>query len=115
MMFFVRSAFWLGVVYSSMPLDRGDALRTISQTQEAIVSSAVAAARAQCVQDMTSCQAILAATSTTATALHAERPPTSSAAPRAPGKGANMKPSANSLSAADLATPWRGRLIRSGA
>ena len=114
MMFFVRSAFWLGVVYSSMPLDRGDALRTVGQTQEAVVAGAVAAARAQCVQDVTSCRAILAVTSVAAPMANAARAPASAAAQRTAGKAKVPQPSANSLSTADLTTPWRGRPAKSG-
>jgi hypothetical protein len=99
MMFLVRSAFWLGLVFSWMPLDRGEALRT-----------AVAAAQAECVTDMVSCRAIVTAASGAVLATSPGHTPVL----HVDGKGRPM-PSADTLSAADLATPWRGRQRKSGA
>jgi hypothetical protein len=110
MMFLVRSAFWLGIVYSSMPFDRDEALRAVGQTQDAIVAGAVATARTECLQNIASCRAILTAAGGTPLATSPERPAALlGGAARTTGKGENSQPSANSLNAADLATPWRGR------
>jgi hypothetical protein len=111
MMFLIRSAFWLGLVFSWMPFDGAEVLRAIDQTQGAIVAGAVAAARAKCVTDMASCRAIVTAASGAALATNAERSP----ALRGAGKRAATLKSADTLSAADLATPWRGRQTKSGA
>ena len=100
MMFLIRSAFWLGLVFSWMPLDRGEALRT-----------AVAAARAECVTDMVSCRAIVTAASGAVLATS----PGGASVLHGDGKGRAAPRSADTLSAADLATPWRGRQGKSGA
>jgi hypothetical protein len=105
MMFIVRSVFWLSLVFSRMPFDSDAALRAVDSTQ-----GAVAAARAKCVTDMASCRAIVAAASNIVLATNGERPP----APRGAGKG-RAAPAADTLSAADLAAPWRGRPTKSGA
>jgi hypothetical protein len=111
MMFLIRSAFWLGIVFSSMPFDRGEALRAVDEAQGVIVADAVAAARAKCLTDMVSCRAIINAASGAAFAANAERSPP----PRIPVKGKIARPSADTLSAADLAAPWRGKQARAGA
>jgi hypothetical protein len=110
MMFIVRSVFWLSLVFSRMPFDSDAALRAVDSTQGAVVAGAVAAARAKCVTDMASCRAIVAAASNIVLATNGERPP----APRGAGKG-RAAPAADTLSAADLAAPWRGRPTKSGA
>jgi hypothetical protein len=99
MMFLVRSTFWLGIVVSNMPLDHADL---------------AGAARAACAQQAASCRVILAA----AEAGLAARPDRSleeRGATLAVATGKARRPSANSLNAADLATPWRGRPAKSGA
>ncbi len=99
MMFLVRSTFWLGIVVSNMPLDHADL---------------ASAARAACAQQNASCRAILAA----AEAGLAARPDRSleeRGARLATATDKARRPSANSLNAADLATPWRGRPAKSGA
>ena len=100
MMFLVRSTFWLGIVVSNMPL-----------TDHAVLASA---ARAACAPQNASCRAILAA----AEAGLAARPDRSleeRGARLATATDKARRPSANSLNAADLATPWRGRPAKSGA
>jgi hypothetical protein len=99
MMFLVRSTFWLGVVVSNMPLDHADL---------------AGAARAACAQEAASCRAILAA-ATAALAARSDRSLEERGATLAVAGGKVRRPSANSLKAADLATPWRGRPARSGA
>ena len=110
MMFLVRSAFWLGIVYSSMPLDRGEALRAVDQAQGAIVAERGRRRQGQ----MRDGYGVLP---------RDRQPPPARprrAARRTPAhvqRGAarswqgreDRKPSADTLSAADLATPWRGR------
>lgn len=114
MMFLVRSTFWLGVVVSNMPLDRAEAPRVADRTQGVVAASAVGAVEAACAQEPASCRAILAAAGA-GLASSPARPPDERGAPRAGVTGKSRRPSANSLDAADLATPWRGRPAKSGA
>ena len=114
MMFLVRSAFWLGIVVSNMPLDRAEAPCVADRTQGAVVTSATGAVTAACAQEGASCRAILAA-ARAALASSPERSRDGRSAPRAGLAGKARRPSANSLDAADLATPWRGPPANSGA
>lgn len=114
MMFLVRSTFWLGIVVWNMPLDRGEAPRVVDQTQGMVLASAVDAVKAKCAQEGASCRAILAAAGA-GLAPNVERSRNAPGAPRAGGMGKARRPSANSLEAADLATPWRGRPAKPGA
>ncbi len=109
MMFLVRSTFWFGIVLWHMPLDHGQALRVVEQTQGAIVANAVDEIKGKCAQEPASCGAILATAAGVALAPSVPR-----RAPRAAGIAARQK-SANSLDAADLTTPWRGRSSKFGA
>ena len=84
-MFIVRSAFWLSLVFSWMPFDRGQALQ-----------GAVATARAGCVADMASCRAIVAAAGNVVLAAGAERSPN-----REVAKARVAPPLADTLTAAD--------------
>lgn len=115
MMFLVRSAFWLGIVVWNMPLDRGEAPRGVDHTQGVVLASAVDAVKAKCAQEGASCRAILAAAAGAGLAPRVERSRNAPGAPRASGMGKARRPSANSLDAADLATPWRGRPAKPGA
>ncbi|MGA2794360.1 MAG: hypothetical protein ABSE69_12665 [Roseiarcus sp.] len=108
MMFLVRSTFWLGIVVSNMPLDVAD------RAQGAVAASAAGAVKAACAQESASCRAILAAAGA-GLASSPERSPDGRGAPRAGVMGKARRPSANSLGAADLETPWRGRPAKSGA
>src|SRR5450432_944261 len=101
MMFLVRSAFWLSLVYAHMPFDEGAALRVVDQTQSAILGGAASAAAAKCAQDKASCRAILSAAAGLILAPKIEGSSQARGAPRAGGKGKGVQPSANSLSAAD--------------
>ena len=101
MMFLVRSTFWLGIVVSNMPLDHAG------------LASAAAAAREACAQEGASCRAILAAAEA-GLAARPDRSLEARGAALAAAAGKARRPSATSLSAADLTTPWRGRPARSG-
>jgi hypothetical protein len=111
MMFLVRSTFWLGIVVSNMPLDRAEAPRVADWTQGAVAAGAASAVKEACARESASCRAILAA----AGAGVALNPEGARGAPRAGAIGKARRPSANSLDAADLAAPWRGRPANSGA
>ena len=114
MMFLARSAFWLSLVYAHMPLDSGEVVRAVDDTRSAVVVSAVSAVKAKCADDPAPCQAIVGAAAGAVLAPAGEHPAT--APSRARGVAAkSAKPSANSLSAADLAAPWRGRPAKPGA
>jgi hypothetical protein len=115
MMFFVRSAFWLSIVYAHMPFDGGQVVRAADEAQGAIVASAVAAAKAKCAQDPASCRAIVSAAAGAMLSTNSPHSSIVQAQTRSPGPVKAARPSANSLSAADLATPWRGRRTKSGA
>jgi hypothetical protein len=112
MMFLVRSAFWLGIVYSAMPMG-GEAMRAADQAQSAVAASAVATARQKCMADLVACRALVSAAGGALTGAGGERSASArDSAPRAKGASA---PSTDTLSASDLATPWRGRPPKSGA
>jgi hypothetical protein len=114
MMFLARSAFWLSLVYAHMPLDSGEVVRAVDETRTAVVASAASAVKAKCVDDPASCRAIVDAAAGAVLAPAVAHPvPAPVRARGVAAKGA--KPSANSLSAADLATPWRGRPAKPGA
>jgi hypothetical protein len=108
-MFLARSAFWLSLVYAHMPLDGGEISRAVDDTRSAVIANAATAARAKCAEDAASCRAILSAAAGAMLSPAVARSADDPTRPRAgaPAKGA--RPSANSLSAADLAAPWRGR------
>ena len=121
MMFLVRSAFWLSLVYAHMPLDGGETLRVVDQTRSAVIASATNAVRDKCAADAASCRAILSAAAGIALAPGVERAANTlnapSAARRAGGQGQakSLRPSASSLTAGDLTAPWRGKPAKSGA
>src|SRR5579883_2795362 len=113
MMFLLRSAFWLCLVFSWMPAERSEMARAFDDAKTSLADHAEAAAKAGCAGSAIACGAVL---------LTAERmaaAPAERAAPRA-GKEAKavakgLRPSANSLTASDRAPRWRGRSIKSGA
>jgi hypothetical protein len=116
MMFLVRSAFWLSIVVAHMPLDGGEALRAIDQTKSAVVASAMSAAKTKCAQEGVLCQALVTAASGALLAPGATHPADARVGvANARAKARTLRPSVDSLSAADLATPWRGRAAKSGA
>jgi hypothetical protein len=113
MMFLVRSAFWLSLVYAHMPFDSRPIVRAADEAQGVVVASAVRGAGARCDRDPAVCRALLGAAAgavLTPAEGHADAQP--KLRDIAAAKGA--KPSANSLSAADRATPWRGRREKLG-
>lgn len=115
MMFLVRSAFWLSIVYAHMPLDSGQVIRVADDAQGALIASAATAATTKCAQDAASCRAILSAAAGGFLSSGGEHPANAQPRTRAAMAAKSARPSANSLSAADLATPWRGRQAKSGA
>ncbi|WP_158812612.1 hypothetical protein [Methylocapsa sp. S129] len=115
MMFLVRSAFWLSIVYAHMPLDGGQVARVADEAQGAVVASAAAIVKTKCAQDPVSCRAIVSAGAGAVLSAGGERSSSAQIRTRSAGAVKGARPSANSLSAADLATPWRGRQTKSGA
>lgn len=115
MMFLVRSAFWLSIVYAHMPLDQAQVVGAANEAQGAIIASAKTAAGISCAQDDVSCRAVFRAAA--GAVLPSEVEHASSAPIRTHRAAApkSVRPSINSLSAADLAAPWRGRQAKSGA
>jgi hypothetical protein len=116
MMFLARSAFWLSIVYAHIPWDGGEALRAVNDTESAVVASAASVVRDKCAEDPATCRAIVSAAAGVILAPGAERAPATAPrpTPRAEAKAKGAR-SANSLTAADLAPPWRGRPVKSGA
>jgi hypothetical protein len=98
MMFLLRSAFCLALVVSWMPDPDGEVARTWRSARS--VATAGVAAGAACAEAGAACRAALSAVSDAKTPV--------AASPRRPGKNAGLPVSADTLSAADLAPPWRG-------
>jgi hypothetical protein len=124
MMFLLRSAFWLCLVFSWMPLERSEIARVLADAKINLDSHLAAAAEAGCADSAVACGAVLlAADRALAPATPAAPEPSAAAptktAPEAPAKSAQKRtasrPSANSLTASDLAPAWRGRKAKSGA
>jgi len=115
MMFLLRSAFWLSIVYAHMPFDGDEARRAIDQTRSALVTTAANAATEKCVQDAAPCRAILGAAAAIVAPPSTERASAPGAPPRAIRQSRSGRPSGNSLTAGDMGAPWRGRPARSGA
>jgi hypothetical protein len=116
MMFLVRSAFWLSLVYAHMPLESGEIQRAVDQTKGAIVASAAESAKAKCAQEPSACRAIIgAAAGVLLTPRLVASADFRDTAPQTGGKSKMARPSANSLKAADMSPPWRGRSAKSGA
>jgi len=105
-MFFVRSAFWLTLVFSAMPFERSEIARAVDQSQSGLPANAAPTQRLAALTD-TSDGPLIAAS----------RP--APAAPYGPAAQESRdkagRPSANSLTAEDRAPPWRGRAGNSGA
>ena len=118
-MFLVRSAFWLGLVFSAMPFERNEIARAIDQAQGGLAAEAVATAKEECANKVAACDAL------GALLIKASQTDAPSAQDRAAlerliaaDDGAGNKaprPSANSLTAQDRAAPWRGHRTKSGA
>lgn len=111
MMFLLRSAFWLSIVYAHMPLDGGAALGVVDETRSAVIASAANVVRDKCAEDGAACRALVGAAAGMILAPAAEH--------SRPVQRADAKPkgarSVNSLTAGDLSPPWRGRPAKSGA
>ena len=129
MTFLLRSAFWLGLVFSWLPGERTEMARILSDAKTSFAAHAQAAAKAGCAGSAVACGAVLLA----ANQALAPTAPEDAAAERAPAeipseiknpkalpaknaaaKKVGPRPSANSLTAADFAPPWRGRNAKPG-
>jgi len=110
MMFLLRSAFWLSIVYAHMPWDGGDALTAVNEAKGAVIASAANAVADKCAENAATCRALAGAVTSVALA-----PAAASPAPHASAKVKNAHPSANSLTENDLAPVWRGKPGKSGA
>jgi len=110
MMFLLRSAFWLSIVYAHMPWDGGDALTAVNEAKGAVIASAANAVADKCADNAAACRAIAGAVASAALA-----PATPTPAVHAPAKTKGARSSANSLTANDLAPAWRGKPSKSGA
>jgi hypothetical protein len=99
MMFLLRSAFCLALVVSWMPDPDGEVARTWRKAESTV--SAGVAAGAACAEAGALCRTALSAAG--------DAKPSAAAVPRRPPKSAR---SADSLTAADLTPPWRGRRVK---
>ena len=116
-MFLLRSAFWLCLVFSWMPLERTEMARVLSDAKTSLADHAEAAAKAGCAGSALACGAVLLAADR-ALAPAAATPATESATAGKKAKAgakASWRPSVNSLTASDRAPLWRGRQAKSGA
>jgi hypothetical protein len=104
MLFFIRSAFWLGIVYSAMPFDNIDQTRELARLRAELAAAAGNAAAAACPGQSVSFRALALAmqgqSSGAATGVSAEP------------KARAARKSADSLTPADLMAPWRGALAK---
>jgi hypothetical protein len=120
MMFWIRSAFWLSLVFSWMPLERSEIARTLNKAQT-LAAHEEAAAKIGCDGSAIACGAVSLAVAKV-DAMATKPPPddspaknlkfskTKAAAPANP----SGHPSASSLTEADLAPPWRGHKPKRG-
>jgi hypothetical protein len=113
MMFLLRSAFWLSLVYAHMPFDGAPIVRAADEAQGAVVAGAVKAARAKCDRDPAVCRAFVSAAAG-AVLAPAKRRAEATTKTREIAAAKATKPSANSLNAADMAAPWRGKREKPG-
>jgi hypothetical protein len=115
MMFLLRSAFWLSIVYAHMPFDESEALRALDETRGAVTASATSAAATRCAADRDSCRALIGAATRLIVSPAAPRAGGVPAAPvRTGGKAKGERSSVTSLTASDLAPPWHGAKRKSG-
>lgn len=124
-MVLLRSIFWLGVVFSWMPLERSEMIHVLADAKTSLAAHMAAAAEAGCADSAVTCGAVLLAADravSAATQNPAPEPAASAptrAASEAPARNASRRavqhPSANSLTASDLAPAWRGRKAKTGA
>jgi hypothetical protein len=122
----LRSAICLALVFAWMPSREGEVMRAAGEVATNLADHARAAARIGCSGSAVACGVVLLAADR-AIASAAEpttepartRPAGNAVARNAAGISAartrNQRPSANSLTASDLAAPWRGHKTKSGA
>jgi len=123
MMFVLRSAFCLSLVFSWMPLERSEMARALNGAQVSIAAHEEAAAKIGCGDSAVACGAALLAASQAGAAAGLERPTPrdrpvkglKAASGKSPvSKTTAARASVNSLTAADLGPRWRGRKAKSG-
>jgi hypothetical protein len=114
MMFLLRSAFWLSIVYAHMPFDDGEAMRALDETRAAVTASATSAAAARCAADRDSCRALIGAATRFVASPGAPRSAGAPGPLRAGGKTKGDRSSVSSLTAKDLASPWHGAKSKFG-
>jgi hypothetical protein len=123
MMFWLRSAFCLSLVFSWMPLERSEMARALNDAQVSVAAHEEAAAKIGCGDSALACGAVLLAASRAGAAAGLERPTPrdssikdlkASSERSAVAKITDPRPSANTLTAADLGPRWRGRKAKSG-
>ena len=123
-MFLLRSIFWLGLVFSWMPLERSEMIHVLADAKTSFAAHVAAAAEAGCGDSAVACGAVLlaadravaAATESSALELGASAPAkAASDAPPPPSRRGLHRPSANSLTGSDLAPAWRGRKAKTKA
>lgn len=100
MLFLVRSAFWLGMVYSAMPFDNSEQARELARLRAALAATAGGAAASACAGASLSCALKLAGPAAKLAGATAIKPPMKE-------KMAGV--SVNSLMSADLRPAWRGK------
>ena len=123
-MFLLRSAFWLCLVFSWMPLERSEITRVLADAKTSLAAHIAAAAEAGCADSAIACGAVVLAADralATATPAPLEQSAPASAKPASDGaaktqsrRTAAQRPSLKSLTASDLAPAWRGRKAKSG-
>jgi hypothetical protein len=120
MMFWLRSAFWLSLVFSQMPLERSEIARTLNEAQT-LAAHEEAAAKIGCNGSALACGAVSLAVAKIDAAAPKSPPDEPSdknlkfsKIKTAPVNSA-VRPSASSLTEADLAPPWRGHKPKRGA
>jgi hypothetical protein len=101
MLFLVRSAFWLGMVYSAMPFDNSEQTRELARLRAVLAATAGSAAATTCAAQSVSCRALMMATPEGQRGLDASN--------SARAKEKTARASADSLTEADVAAPWRGK------
>jgi hypothetical protein len=124
MMFLLRSAFWLCLVFSWMPLERSEITRVLADAKTSLATHLAAAAEAGCADSAVACGAVVLAADRALAAAGSAAPDQLAAVPAKPAPDASAKnqprrtaaqrPSANSLTASDLTPAWRGRKAKPG-
>jgi hypothetical protein len=120
MMFWLRSAFWLSLVFSWMPLERSEIARSLNNAQT-LAAHEEAAAKIGCNGSAIACGAVslaVAKVDAMATKSPPDDPPAKnlkfSKIKAAAPVDSGAHPSASSLTEADLAPHWRGHKPKRG-